>query len=54
MNTTHTYDRRSFLGISAGGTLLATLPSAAAWAQARHGKIDYGVASIDALIPPFT
>ena len=49
MNTSHTYDRRSFLGISAGGTLLATLPSAAAWAQARHGKIDYGVASIDAL-----
>lgn len=49
MNKTHTYDRRSFLGISAGGTLLATLPSAAAWAQPRHGKIDYGVASIDAL-----
>ena len=49
MNNTHAYDRRSFLGISAGGTLLATLPSAAAWAQARHGKIDYGVASIDAL-----
>jgi sulfonate transport system substrate-binding protein len=49
MNNTHTYDRRSFLGISAGGTLLATVPSAAVWAQARHGKIDYGVASIDAL-----
>ena len=41
--------RRSFLAISAGGTLLATLPASPLSAQARLGKIDYGVASIDPL-----
>ena len=25
------------------------LPAPSVWAQARHGKMDYGVASIDAL-----
>jgi NitT/TauT family transport system substrate-binding protein len=43
------FDRRSFLSITAGGSVLAMLPAPAAWAQARHGRIDYGVASIDAL-----
>ncbi len=46
---TSTLDRRSFLSIAAGGTVIATLPALPAWAQARHGKIDYGVASIDSL-----
>lgn len=43
------FDRRSFLSIAAGGSVLAMLPARPVWAQARHGKIDYGVASIDAL-----
>lgn len=44
------FDRRGFLSIMAGGTVVATLPAGPAWAQAaRHGKMEYGVASIDAL-----
>ena len=43
------FDRRSFLSVTAGGSVLAMLPAPSAWAQARHGRIDYGVASIDAL-----
>lgn len=43
------FDRRSFLSITAGGSVLAMLPAPSVWAQARHGKMDYGVASIDAL-----
>ena len=43
------FDRRSFLRISAGGSVLAMLPAPSAWAQARLGKMEYGVASIDAL-----
>jgi sulfonate transport system substrate-binding protein len=43
------FDRRSFLRITAGGSVLAMLPAPTVWAQPRHGKIDYGVASIDAL-----
>jgi NitT/TauT family transport system substrate-binding protein len=49
MPTTRRLDRRSFLSIGAGGAALALLPSPALWAQARLGKMDYGVASIDAL-----
>ncbi|MEP7300205.1 MAG: ABC transporter substrate-binding protein [Caldimonas sp.] len=41
-------DRRSFLGVSAGSTLLAALP-VVAHAQGKLGKIEYGVASIDPL-----
>ena len=41
-------DRRSFLAVSAGGTVLAAFPIAVG-AQARAGKVDYGVASIDPL-----
>lgn len=40
--------RRQFLTVSAGGVLLAAMP-AAARASAKHGKIDYGIASIDPL-----
>ncbi len=40
-------DRRMFLTISAGGTLLMALPVARG--QAKLGKIEYGVASIDPL-----
>jgi NitT/TauT family transport system substrate-binding protein len=40
-------DRRAFLAVSAGGTLMAALPVARA--QARLGKLEYGVASIDPL-----
>lgn len=45
----HTIDRRRFMAISAGGALVATLPMPAAFGQAKLGKIDYGVASIDPL-----
>jgi NitT/TauT family transport system substrate-binding protein len=41
-------DRRSFLAVSAGGTVLTAFPVAAR-AQARAGKVEYGVASIDPL-----
>jgi hypothetical protein len=47
--STRRFDRRSFLSVTAGGSVLAMLPAAPVWAQARHGRIDYGVASIDAL-----
>jgi NitT/TauT family transport system substrate-binding protein len=40
-------DRRTFLTVSAGGTLLLALPVARG--QAKLGKIEYGVASIDPL-----
>lgn len=40
-------DRRTFLTVSAGGTLLTALPVARA--QPKFGKIDYGIASIDPL-----
>jgi NitT/TauT family transport system substrate-binding protein len=43
----HTIDRRRFMAISAGGALVATLPVPAAFGQAKHGKIDYGIASIE-------
>lgn len=49
MTTIRNLDRRTFLSIAAGGSVLATLPAFPAWAQARHGSMDYGVASIDAL-----
>lgn len=42
-------DRRTFIRIAAGGATLATLPAAPVFAQARHGSMDYGVASIDPL-----
>lgn len=41
-------DRRSFLTVSAGGTLLAALPVVAR-AQGKPGKVEYGIASIDPL-----
>ena len=41
-------DRRSFMAVSAGGTLLAALPVVAR-AQGKLGKVEYGVASIDPL-----
>lgn len=41
-------DRRSFMAVSAGGTLLAALPVLAR-AQSKLGKVEYGVASIDPL-----
>src|SRR5688500_15516901 len=42
-------DRRTLLRISAGGAALATLPLPA-WGQpVRHGKMEYGIASIDSL-----
>ena len=47
--TNKTLDRRAFLTIAAGGSVLATLPAFPAWAQARHGSMEYGVASIDML-----
>jgi NitT/TauT family transport system substrate-binding protein len=43
------FDRRSFIQISMSGAVLATLPASSIWAQPRHGRIEYGVASIDAL-----
>lgn len=43
-----TLDRRSFLAVSAGGTLLATIPVIAR-GQGKLGKVEYGVASIDPL-----
>lgn len=41
--------RRGFLSISAAGAALTTLPLRPAFAQARLGKMEYGVASIDPL-----
>ena len=41
-------DRRSFMTVSAGGTLLAALPVVGR-AQGKLGKVEYGVASIDPL-----
>jgi len=43
-------DRRGFIRVAAGGAALMTLPAAPLWAQAaRHGSMEYGVASIDPL-----
>ena len=43
-------NRRGFLGISLGGTLALALPVSPARAQGRNlGKIEYGVASVDAI-----
>src|SRR5687767_4126114 len=43
-------DRRTFVRIAAGGLTLATLPASPLWAQAaRHGSMEYGIASIDSL-----
>lgn len=42
--------RRSFIHIAAGGATLAILPASPLWAQAaRHGSMEYGIASIDSL-----
>ena len=49
MNTPHTYDRRSFLGISAGGTLLATLPAPRHRHRHATARSTTASASIDAL-----
>lgn len=43
----NSFDRRSFLTVSAGGALLTAFPLAGA--QGKLGKIDYGIASIDSL-----
>lgn len=49
-DSTRNIDRRSFISIAAGGTALMTIPAAPLWAQAaRHGGMEYGVASIDSL-----
>jgi len=42
-------DRRSFLGVTLGGTLALTLPVSARAQSRRLGKIEYGVASVDAI-----
>lgn len=42
-------DRRSFLAITAGGTLAVALPLPASGQMKKLGKIEYGVASLDPL-----
>jgi NitT/TauT family transport system substrate-binding protein len=50
LEATRGIDRRSFIRIAAGGAALIAVPAAPVWAQAaRHGKMEYGVASIDSL-----